>query len=242
MIIYKITNKVNGMAYIGQTRQNLNARFSSHKSKAKNSDSKSLLHIAMREYGYDSFTAEVLEVVHDENMLNDREIYWIKKEHSLQPNGYNTTKGGEIKNCHFSHSEKTKRKMSEKKKGMFAKENNPFYGHNHSEQTKKTMRERAKHRIVTDEWRANISKTRKRRPVINIDTGEVFESVRHACRYYGKNPDSGTAGAITKVCKKEPKYKTVMGYRFEYYDPKVHDNTVPSLKHIKEGVTTIRKE
>lgn len=242
MIIYKITNTVTGMAYIGQTRQTLNARFASHKSKAKNSNSRSLLHEAIREYGNEAFTAEILEVIEDESMLNSREIYWIEHEKTLHPNGYNTSKGGEVENCHYKHSENTKEKMRNMKKGKFQKENNPFYGHHHTEKTRAIMSEKAKRRVVTDEWRTNIYKSRKRKPVINLDTGEVFVSARHACRYYGKDPDSGTAGAIANVCNKKPKYKTAIGYRFEYYNPDVHDNTVPSLKHIEEGVTTIRKE
>lgn len=243
MIIYKITNTVNSKGYVGQTRQTAKARFSNHKSKAKNSNSKALLHEAMREYGSDAFTIEVLEKIDSEERLNEREKYWIQHENTLSPNGYNETLGGDVLNCHFSHGSKTKNIMRAKKEGMFAGKDNPFYGKHHTEETKKLMHESAKSRVVTDEWKANIYKTRKRKPVVNLDTGEVFVSARHACRYYGKNPDSGTAGCVAKVCRKEKKYKTVMGYHFEYYDPVIHDNTVPSLKFItEEGVTTIRKE
>lgn len=240
VIIYKITNKINGKVYIGQTRQTIKARFNRHIQRALNEPHYDYaLCNAMRKYGIESFEIELVEKVNDESELNDREIYWIDYFNSVSPNGYNMTYGGGGTNG-YEHKEEDKKIMSMKKWGMFQKENNPFYGRKHSkEQIEKWKKERSG-RKLTEEWKQNISKTRKRKPVINIDTGEVFESARHVCRHYGKNPDSGTAGTIAKVCRKQKKYKTVMGYRFEYYNPKIHDNTVPSLKHIKEGVTTIR--
>jgi group I intron endonuclease len=241
-IIYKIKNNKNGKLYIGQTKQSLQARFYRHLRRASNE-----LHYtyalcnAIRKHGAESFECVEIETVNSLKEADEREVYWIELLNTLSPNGYNMTEGGKGTEG-YKHTDEDKVLMSAMKQGMFVAENNPFHGKKHSKEQIEKWRKDRTGRLLTDEWKANISKTRTRKPVVNLDTGEVFESARHACRYYGKNPDSGTAGVIAKVCRKEKKYKTVMGFRFEYYDPKAHDNTVPSLELIKEGVTTIRKE
>lgn len=240
MIIYKITNLKNGKVYIGQTTQTLKARMSRHITRALNETHYNYaLCNAIRKYKPDSFKFEIIENVNDKSELNEREMYWIKYYNSTTPSGYNMTEGGGGTNG-YKHKEEDKAIMSSMKRGMYKKDENPFYGKHHSEEQKAKWRKERSGRTLTDDHKLNISKTRKRIKIINIDTNEVFESARHVCRHYGKDPDSGTASVIAKVCRKEKKYKTVLGYRFEYYKPEVHDNTVPSLKHIKEGVTTIR--
>lgn len=240
MIIYKITNIQNNKVYIGQTVQTLNHRMGKHKQRMKNG-AKMPLYCAMRKYGLDSFRIETIDTAENACELNEKERFWIKHYNSIHPNGYNLTSGG-AGTFDYQHKPEDRERMSELKRGVFDGENNPFYGKHHTpEQIEKWKKER-KGRKLSDEWKQNISKTRKRIAIINLDTGQVFESARHVARYYGKNPDSGTAGTIAKVCRKMPKYKTCLGYHFEYYDPQVHDNTVPSLQFLKEGVTTIRKE
>ena len=240
MIIYKITNTKNGKIYIGQTVQALNKRIAKHKQRMK-SGAKMPLYCAFRKYGIESFTFEVIDTANNAEELNEKEIYWISYFNSIHPHGYNLTSGGSG-TFNYHHTEADKERMSKLKDGVFNGENNPFYGKHHTkEQIEKWKRDR-RGRKLSDEWKQNISKTRKRIPIINIDTGEVFESARHVARHYGKNPDSGISGTIAKVCRKEPKYNTCMGYHFEYYNPQIHDNTVPNLHFLKEGVTTIRKE
>lgn len=240
MIIYKITNIQNGKIYVGQTIQSFKSRMNEHKKKMRNGANFPLYN-AMRKYGIDNFTFEVISSAASQEELNEKEIFWINYFNSEYPNGYNLTSGG-AGTLNYHHTECDIEKMRALKAGAYDGDKNPFYGKHHTpEQIEKWKRER-KGRKLSEEWKQNISKTRKRIPVINIDTGEVFESARHAARYYGKDPDSGTPGTIAKVCRKEPKYKTCLGFRFEYYNPQIHDNTVPSLQFLKEGVTTIRKE
>lgn len=57
MIIYKITNKINGKVYIGQTTDSLSRRKSGH-IQAATSGSKSKLYSAMRKYGVENFEFE----------------------------------------------------------------------------------------------------------------------------------------------------------------------------------------
>ena len=53
-IIYKITNRINGKVYIGQTRMSLNVRWWHH----CNRKDCPALHHAIKKYGAENFTVE----------------------------------------------------------------------------------------------------------------------------------------------------------------------------------------
>lgn len=98
--IYKITNKINGKVYIGQTI-NFTQRMRNHKSDAYNPNSKSYnkpLYCSIRKYGWDNFTKEIIEDYTDKfdwQDLNEREIFFIDYYKSLiTQNGYNIETGG----------------------------------------------------------------------------------------------------------------------------------------------------
>lgn len=91
--IYVIKNDVNDMCYVGQSVDYLD-RFRKHKEEAlrNNYKYKSRLYNAMNQIGVEHFYVELLES-QIEN-YNEREIYWINKLNTLNPNGYNLAKGG----------------------------------------------------------------------------------------------------------------------------------------------------
>ena len=92
--IYKITNKINGKSYIGQTIQDVKERFYQHcAAKCSQAVLNMTIHKAINKYGKSNFTIEIIEEVEYTN-LNDREKYWIKYYDSYN-NGYNSTKGGQ---------------------------------------------------------------------------------------------------------------------------------------------------
>lgn len=92
--IYKITNKINGKSYIGQTIQDVKERFYQHcATKCSSAILNMTIHKAINKYGKSNFTIEVIEEVDSAN-LNDRERYWIEYFDSYK-NGYNSTKGGQ---------------------------------------------------------------------------------------------------------------------------------------------------
>ena len=93
-IIYKATNKINNKVYIGQTTQLLKDRIHGHKNEAFNNILKNCpFHRAIVKYGLESFEIEKIEEVNNE-LLNEREIYWIDYYDSYY-NGYNATLGGQ---------------------------------------------------------------------------------------------------------------------------------------------------
>lgn len=95
---------------------------------------------AILEFGWPNFKYEVLEDGLTEEEADIRERYWIEKENSIWPNGYNLEGGGK----HNSVHPKTKEKMSKSHKG----EKNWNYGSHHTEETKKKMADSHTHRKV----------------------------------------------------------------------------------------------
>jgi group I intron endonuclease len=107
--IYKITNKENGMIYIGQTIQSLEDRWRQHR---KKSSTCLYLKRAFEKYGIDNFIFEMICSCDNEE-LDKLEIQYMTEFNSIVPNGYNLREGGNS----GRHNEETKRKISEALKG-----------------------------------------------------------------------------------------------------------------------------
>lgn len=91
-VVYRITNKLNGKAYIGVTN-NIKERWAAHKSAAK-IEKPAPISCAIRKYGYDNFLFEIVFTMFD--YMADRDYYeklFIADEGTYSI-GYNTTKGG----------------------------------------------------------------------------------------------------------------------------------------------------
>ena len=86
--IYKVTNKINGKVYIGQS-VDIGRRW--HEHMAAKDDI--YFHKAIQKYGVENFEWEVIEKCKKKD-LDEREIYWIEYYDSFNK-GYNCTKGGE---------------------------------------------------------------------------------------------------------------------------------------------------
>lgn len=92
--IYKITNMISGHAYIGQS-VDIERRFANHANAAKSAKQEYdyALYRAIRKYGIENFSFDVLEEVPLSENLDSREIYWIAYYDTFN-NGYNETLGG----------------------------------------------------------------------------------------------------------------------------------------------------
>lgn len=216
MIIYKITNRVNGKVYIGQTVTSLKQRWKCH----RHSSANCIFHKAIRKYGAENFTVEQIDIAADVDELNMKEKYWIRHYNSMIPNGYNSTDGGD----NFVVSETVRKKMSEKRKGVPGRklygEENPFYGKKHSEETRRKLSEHAKKRTgsknpfyghaLTETQRAAHCKK-----VVCVETGEVFESMVDACKKYSVDPST-----MSKVLRKI-EGKTCKGFHWEYVNKEI---------------------
>lgn len=85
------------------------------------------------------------------------------------------------------HSEETKQKISEARKGIYIGEKHPFYGKHHSKESLIKI--------------SNSRKSKGGKRVRCINTGEIFETMMDAARWCGlKNSSS-----IGQVCNKTGK-------------------------------------
>jgi group I intron endonuclease len=176
-IVYKITNTINGMAYVGQTTKTLAQRWTEHiydsvgKRRRKYN---SYLHLAIEKYGKENFTTEVLNVCVDKTSLDAVERFYINTLSTVRPDGYNISLGGtgvmhgrkmsaEARakisaglighaGSKFKHTEEAKKKISESLKNNFRS-----LGRKHSEETKQKMREAHLGREFSDEHRQKLS-------------------------------------------------------------------------------------
>lgn len=112
MVIYKITNKLSGKCYIGQTSNPIEKRFTQHSCKTSG-DKKSAIKAAIVKYGKNNFYIEVLGTYDSAEDTNVAEEYFIQFHNCLAPDGYNLNSGG------FSRrpSEQIRQKMLGNKNG-----------------------------------------------------------------------------------------------------------------------------
>lgn len=86
MIVYIVTNRINGKKYIGKQVRKPTSYLGSG----------ILLIKAVKKYGKDAFSKQVLEQCRDKKHLADREKYWIKKLNAVSRSDfYNLADGGD---------------------------------------------------------------------------------------------------------------------------------------------------
>jgi len=141
--IYRISNRINGKVYIGQTRRRLKARFNQHKYSAGKGNMNSQLHKAFRKYGVENFCFMPIHTsISTLDALNSLEVEYIKLYNAVAPRGYNTDAGGGS----YLRSEETLCKMSSVNKGRKL-----------AEETKELIRKKATGRATSAETKRKIS-------------------------------------------------------------------------------------
>lgn len=93
-LIYIATNIINNKQYIGQTKNTLAYRKTTHLNH-KHKSKTVLFHNAIKKYGKENFKWDILWQG-EESLLNEMEIFFIKDKNTLMPNGYNMTIGGNV--------------------------------------------------------------------------------------------------------------------------------------------------
>lgn len=113
--IYRITNMVDGMTYIGKTGVSFGDRWDCHKAQLRGHyhDNKPLQN-AWDKYGEDNFEFVVIEPLESKDTLNEKERQCIASYRELGL-CYNIADGGDTGSCLGKHlSDETKRKIGEK--------------------------------------------------------------------------------------------------------------------------------
>jgi hypothetical protein len=184
--VYKVTNKLNSKVYVGITNQGFKQRWYKHCSDSIRG-SEFPLHNAIRKYGVDNFSIEVLEICNTSEELKSREQYWISILNSkvISNLGYNVTDGGD---------------------GTF--------GVKHSDETKEKIRQKAFEREISDITRYNMSMNSSFAKEISMFTldGEfikTFRTVKEA------SLEIGISSTNIASCARG-NYKQSGGYKWSY--------------------------
>lgn len=148
MVIYKITNLVNGKVYIGQTRRSLKRRWQEHRRELEG-----VLGRAIQKYGVLNFSVDVICIASSVDELNALEKFHIAAHDSTNhTKGYNIATGGEAPPpwTGKKHSESTRRKISRYCRGL-----------QRSEETKRKISAFRKQFHYSGQAKENISKSKK---------------------------------------------------------------------------------
>ena len=206
-LIYMRTSP-SGKSYIGQTLTEENKRWKQHCLDAFNNkrhEYNSPLCKAIRKYGEENFTVQILEDNIPNNLLDEKEIYYISL-YKTRINGYNQTIGG----SNFT-------KISDKDildlwdQGYSSGEIANLLKVNPN-----TISYRMKTLIPSHEIRsrgAYRSCQKKEKPIIQIDLNENFIKEWTSAGKAGKELNIDSSG-ITKVCKN--KRQSAGGYKWKY--------------------------
>jgi group I intron endonuclease len=133
-VIYKITSP-NGKIYVGQTTKSAEQRIIQYRSKRKKYG-KSLVLRSIVKYGWDAHVFEVIEDNIPKDLLNEREIYWVKELNTYAAenlNGMNLTQGGDYRESW--KNDKTRVERAKQRRGEKA----PSWGKKISEDVKRKI-------------------------------------------------------------------------------------------------------
>ena len=205
MIIYKIENKIDGKIYIGQTQRTLEERMKEHRRNSR----KSYVDRAIKKYGIENFSVEIVEECETFEKLNEREIFWIEKLNCKFPNGYNLSDGGQGSTGYITTPElsaklsqlrkgrkisiEQRKKISASLKGkIFSDETKKKIsaakiGHTVSKETREKLRIAQLGKKATEETKLKMSASNKnKRAVKCVELEKIFNSISAAAKFMEK--------------------------------------------------------
>jgi len=240
--VYKITNLINGIIYIGQKKGKIE--------KTKNYyGSGNIISKALRKYGKEKFYKGIICLCKSKEDLNEKEIYYISYYRSLGIKLYNITDGGlggkglsgKLNGMYGrKHSEERLKKMSEMNKGK----NNFWYGKtgklssaygkpgtmlgkHHSEESKEKTRNALKNRIFTKEHIEKLKIAAKRidnsgklnpksKSVLQIDktTNKIIK--KWDCIREVERELKILHSGISRCCNPKYGHKSCGGFKWKY--------------------------
>lgn len=181
------------MEYIGQTaHEDFQIRLNGHISDVKNGRKRHLYN-AIRKYGWDQFTIEILHNFSRngnwQERLDELEIQEIAQRGTLSPGGYNNETGG---NRNKVLHEDTKELMSSVRSG----EQHAMFGKHHQDESKELIRDA--NRKEVQQWSRD-----------GTEIIRMFGSIEEASHKTGAD-----GSHICKVCKGER--KTAGGFHWKF--------------------------
>jgi len=188
MVIYKITNILDGKFYIGKTIGNPYKRFERH---CRRSSRCPKLLAAIKKHGRENFTLNIIDEATTHDELNNKEIYWINCLDAIA-NGYNLTKGGDGGML----SNETKQKLSNLRLG-------------------KTIPEIVKLKMSIDRTGSKNSNSKKVVVIFN-NQERLFGCLKEAADFY--NVKYSTAKSIAQGHNSKTRSGIVFKYIEEIYE------------------------
>jgi group I intron endonuclease len=193
--VYKHTSP-SGRVYIGITRRRPSKRYDRGKGYAHSPH----FFAAIKKYGWENIKHEILAAGLSKEEAERREIELIAEYKSTDRRyGYNADKGGSAPG---RMTEETRRKIAEHMRGNknpTRRYGHPMRGKHHTEESKRLMAAKARARVgrhVTQETRAKLRQVQKKTPVIDLETGTIYEGIHTAAEATGLQPSK-----ICAVCK-----------------------------------------
>lgn len=260
--IYLITDLSNNKKYVGQVikHRGYMSRFNEHLRSVEHTNNR-LLSNAIKKHGKESFTVELIEDDIPENIIDEREQYYIQffDTFYMSDKGYNMTIGGQ--GVHqYKHTQADRDKISASSKKFWEElRNNPdklqernkkiskAHKHPKTEEHRKHLSEAAKKRFEKEcgtfkgkhhtEATKKIISEKNGVPVAAYDkqTGElfkVFPSACAACTYLVSIGATTNKSAFTRIINIcKGIDKSAYGYIWQYYEEGV--STIPTGSRVE---------
>lgn len=216
--IYKVVNIINHKVYIGESTLTLDRRKTRHFYDANNELTDMPFHRALRKYGHDNFTWEIIEYCDSKEELDEMEFHYIKQYKSYENAGYNCTLGGDgvsgviyseerLQKCkeryhaggylrlikkgsdHHMYGKQHTEETRAKMRKSLGGENHPNYGKELPNATREALLKSKLGKSLTLEHKQKISKTRKERNIPNPMLGTVGFLSPKAKKYIIETPE-----------------------------------------------------
>lgn len=197
MLIYKITNKLNGKVYIGQTTKSLEFRKAGHIQCAKRNINHHLYN-AMNKYGIENFEFEEICKANSKSELNYLEVKYILEYDSVR-NGYNMGYGGDnnvmdspiVKEKHDNvmRSENVRLKISQSMK-QYRRENPFTLEHRKKISDKLKGNKHFAGHTITEEHKEALNKSHYKKVYCINQNKEIiakFDTVQSAAKWWFNN-------------------------------------------------------
>ena len=209
-VIYEFVNNINQKIYIGQAL-NYKQRIRAHKFNLKQNKNTPFYN-ALKKYGWNNFSINIIEEC-KENLLNEREIYWIEEKKSLYPNGYNLLEGGN----QAKHTDITKQKISNGRRGIKFSDSHienlrkSHLGYVMPEEQKRKISESNKGKVISEETKLKLKHSQPYRRRVGRFNNEgillvKYESIMDASIQLNCSP-----GNISECCNGKRKMKKILG-------------------------------
>ena len=174
--IYLITDTTNGMKYTGKHHYHIEGQLD------PNYHGSGTIIKNIYKKRPKTLKEEYIKTCYSEEEMNSDEQHYIEVFDTLWPHGYNLTKGGDgslmceetrrklsealsgEKNPFYGrqHSEESKKKISESKKGLLSGEKNPMFRKHHSEESKKKMSDARKGKPAYNKGKPMSEETKRK--------------------------------------------------------------------------------